>query len=499
MVHSSEKTIVTRFAPSPTGYLHVGGLRTALYSYLFAKKHGGTFLLRIEDTDRERFVADGVKNILDSLYWAGIVSDQGVCLDNEEHIVERCDHGPYIQSERLPIYKKYADELIAKGVAYYCFCTRERLDAVRKEKQDAGLVPKYDRHCLTLSKEEIDANLASGTTHVVRLKIPDEGMTTFFDDIRGEISYPNKDLDDQVLMKSDGFPTYHMAVVVDDHEMQVTHVIRGEEWISSTPKHIILYKAFGWDIPNHAHLPLLLNADRSKLSKRQGDVAVLDYTKKSYLPEAMNNFVAFLGWNPGTEQELFALDELVRNFSLEKVSKSGAFFNVEKLDWYNREYLKLKSDNEVARALLEYVPEVCAVPGFSNDMFEKIVPAIRERIAKYTDLAEMIANNDIQFFFAPPVYEKDLLIPKKSTPEITKQHLETLVSMLQPVTTWNKDSIKDAVWDYATEKGRGEVLWPMRVALSGLEKSPDPFSIADIVGKEETISRITYALSTLSI
>ena len=324
-------------------------------------------------------------------------------------------------------------------------------------------------------------------------------MTTFFDDIRGEISYPNKDLDDQVLMKSDGFPTYHMAVVVDDHEMQVTHVIRGEEWISSTPKHIILYKAFGWDIPNHAHLPLLLNADRSKLSKRQGDVAVLDYTKKSYLPEAMNNFVAFLGWNPGTEQELFALDELVRNFSLEKVSKSGAFFNVEKLDWYNREYLKLKSDNEVARALLEYVPEVCAVPGFSNDMFEKIVPAIRERIAKYTDLAEMIANNDIQFFFAPPVYEKDLLIPKKSTPEITKQHLETLVSMLQPVTTWNKDSIKDAVWDYATEKGRGEVLWPMRVALSGLEKSPDPFSIADIVGKEETISRITYALSTLSI
>lgn len=493
----SEKKVVTRFAPSPTGYLHVGGLRTALYSYLYAKKYGGTFMLRIEDTDRERFVEDGVKNILTSLYWAGIIPDEGVCLDQEDHIVQRGEHGPYIQSERLPIYKKYAEMLIEQGVAYRCFCTRERLDTIRKEKQDAGLVPKYDRHCLSLSNKEIEEYLASDTPHVVRLKIPDEGVTTFFDEIRGEISYPNKDLDDQVLMKSDGFPTYHMAVVVDDHEMQVTHVIRGEEWISSTPKHIILYKAFGWDIPKHAHLPLLLNADRTKLSKRQGDVAVLDYTNKSYLPEAMINFVAFLGWNPGTEQELFTLDELVRDFTLEKVSKSGAFFNVEKLDWYNREYLLKKSDAEILDGLTRYNPSMAQIPHFDQSIFERIIPSIKERINKYTDLAQMIEEGELQFYFAQPIYAGELLVPKKGTIEITKTHLQTLVSMIESIDAWTADSIKDALWGYATEKGRGEVLWPLRVALSGREKSPDPFSIAFVIGKEETINRIHHALSQL--
>ena len=497
MSDSLEKKVVTRFAPSPTGYLHVGGLRTALYSYLYAKKHGGTFILRIEDTDRERFVEDGVRNILDSLYWAGIVPDEGVCLDGEEHIVQKGDHGPYIQSERLPIYAKYAQELIEKGIAYRCFCTRERLDEVRKQKQDAGLVPKYDRHCLTLSSEDIAQKLAANETHVVRLKIPDEGVTTFFDEIRGEISYPNKDLDDQVLMKSDGFPTYHMAVVVDDHEMRVTHVIRGEEWISSTPKHIILYEAFGWDIPKHAHLPLLLNADRSKLSKRQGDVAVLDYTQKSYLPEAMINFVAFLGWNPGTEQELFSIEELIRDFSLDKVSKSGAFFNVEKLDWFNREHMRHISDQEFATQLTKYTPRVREIPGFSEAIFTRIVPIIRERIAKYAELEQMIENTEIQFFFSATAYNKELLVPKKSSADITKEHLGTLLPMIEAIPEWTAEGIKTALWDYATEKGRGEVLWPMRVALSGLEKSPDPFSIAAIIGQQETIKRITHALSLL--
>ncbi|MBP6911637.1 MAG: glutamate--tRNA ligase [Candidatus Pacebacteria bacterium] len=492
-----EKKVVTRFAPSPTGYLHVGGLRTALYAYLFAKQNNGVFLLRIEDTDRERFLETGVRNILDSLYWAGIVPDEGVVLDNENHIVQKGEHGSYIQSERLEVYSDYARFLLEKKVAYRCFCTKDRLSQIRLEMQNAGLVPKYDRHCLGLTQQEIETFTQEKFPHVIRLKIPEYEVTSFTDEIRGTIQYPNKDLDDQVLIKSDGFPTYHMAVVVDDHLMNVTHVIRGEEWISSTPKHIILYNAFGWKIPVYAHLPLLLNADRSKLSKRQGDVAVLDYKQQGYIPKAMVNFVALLGWNPGTEKEIFSLSELVDVFSLNKINKSGAYFNKEKLNWFNREYLKSMTSAEIHKSILEEIPDIQQIPGYKNSIFTKIIPIIIERMNTFCDVKEMLEKKEIQFFFTQPQYDIEMLIPKKSTGGNIFDNLKNVESILQTLDTWDRVSIKKSLWDFATERGRGEVLWPMRVALSGLEFSPDPFLIAEIVGKDETLTRLHHAFKKL--
>src|SRR3989344_2637925 len=294
----------TRFAPSPTGYLHVGGLRTALYSYLFAKKNKGKFLLRIEDTDRERFVEGSVAGILNSLYWAGIAPDEGNVIGKNGKVGEVGKNGPYTQSERLPIYKEYADKLLADGNAYYCFCTSAHLEKLREEQQAKKLPSSYDGRCLSINPEAAKKRMLSGEKCVVRLKMPKSGETIFTDLIRGEVRFRNEFVDDQVLIKSDGYPTYHLAVVVDDHLMEITHIIRGEEWISSVPKHLQLYKYFGWDVPQMAHLPLLLNSDKSKLSKRQGDVAVGDYIQKGYLPEALINFVAFLGWNPGDDREL---------------------------------------------------------------------------------------------------------------------------------------------------------------------------------------------------
>jgi nondiscriminating glutamyl-tRNA synthetase len=309
--------IRTRFAPSPTGYMHVGNMRTALFSYLLAKHNGGTFLLRIEDTDKTRQVENGIEIILKSLYWGGIKPDEGVMLDEKGEITQKGKFGPYIQSERLLIYQKYAQELLDKGHAYYCFCSSERLEKLRDLQQKNKLPTGYDGECLKLKPDEALARVKAGDKYVVRLKMPKEGETVFTDLIRGEVRFQNKLVDDQVLIKADGFPTYHMAVVVDDHLMEITHVIRGEEWVSSAPKHIQLYKYLGWELPQFAHLPLLLNPDKSKLSKRQGDVAVEDYRKKGYLPEAIINFIAFLGWNPGTEKELFSMDELIKEFNPE--------------------------------------------------------------------------------------------------------------------------------------------------------------------------------------
>src|SRR3989344_3510288 len=339
--------IKTRFAPSPTGFLHVGGLRTALYSYLFAKKNKGKFLLRIEDTDRERYVADGVANILKSLYWADVVPDEGVVLDKEK-ITHKGKNGPYVQSERLDIYKEHAEKLLTDGHAYSCFCTPERLTQLREQQTAKKMPTGYDGHCLSVDPEDAKKRAKSGERCVVRLKMPKSGETVFVDMIRGEVRFKNELVDDQVLMKSDGYPTYHFAVVIDDHFMEITHIIRGEEWISSVPKHLQIYKYFGWEVPEMAHLPLLLNPDKSKLSKRQGDVAVEDYMKKGYLPEALVNFVAFLGWNPGTEKEIYSLEELIQDFDLDKVGKTGGVFNIEKLNWYNKQYIKNLSNQELA-------------------------------------------------------------------------------------------------------------------------------------------------------
>ena len=314
-------TVRVRFAPSPTGYLHVGGLRTALYNFLYARKHHGVFILRIEDTDRTRYVEGAVENLMNTLHWAGLTFDEGPGVGG--------DCGPYIQSERLAVYREHAEQLVREGKAYYAFDTPEELEEMKAAQEKQRLMPKYDRRALRLTPEEIRRKLADGVPSVIRLKVPDDTSIVLDDTIRGRVEFQSAMIDDQVLLKSDGYPTYHLANVVDDHLMGVTHVIRGEEWLSSTPKHVILYQDFGWTMPEFAHLPLLLNPDRSKLSKRQGDVAVEEYRQKGYLPEALVNFIAFLGWNPGDEREIFSLQELIQEFSLERVGKSGAVFSIE--------------------------------------------------------------------------------------------------------------------------------------------------------------------------
>ena len=483
--------IRTRFAPSPTGYLHVGGLRTALYAYLLAKQNKGDFLLRIEDTDRERFVADGTLNILKSLYWAGLVPDEGVCLKGEE-IVQKGKFGPYIQSERLEIYAKYATQLLAQKDAYYCFCKPERLEALREQQQRLKQPTGYDGHCLHLSAEEVKAKLDAGEKHVVRMKMPQDGETVFNDLIRGEIKFQNALVDDQIIVKSDGYPTYHLAVVVDDHSMNITHVIRGEEWISSTPKHLQLYKYFGWEAPQFAHLPLNLNADKSKLSKRQGDVAVEDYRRKGYLPEALLNFVAFLGWNPGDEREIFSLSELVKEFSLAKVSKSGSVFNLEKLDWFNKEYIKKLSDEELIERAKPFLSEMINDKGYSTKQLAKIIALEKERVTTLSELPVALA-----FAFKLPDYPVELLVWKKSTAEEVKKILPEVLEELNKIKKWTKADLEQKTGEWIKEKNysNGQVLWPLRVALSGQEKSPGPYEIMEALDKEESLKRIEIAIN----
>ncbi len=494
----SDQKVVTRFAPSPTGFLHVGGLRTALYAYLVAKQNNGTFILRIEDTDRERFVEGGIENILESLYWSTIIPDEGVHL-KDDNVIQTGSHGPYIQSERLPIYKKYADELLEKGHAFYCFCTPERLAQVREERQKSKLPPGYDGFCKKLSKKEVDERLSRGENHVVRLSMPDEGETAWNDLVHGEVSFKNSDVDDQVLMKSDGYPTYHLAVVVDDHEMQVTHVIRGDEWISSTPKHLQLYSYFGWTPPAFAHLPLLLNADKSKLSKRQGDVAVLDYREKGYLPEALVNFVAFLGWNPGTEQEIFSLKELIETFDLKKVGKAGAVFNLEKLDWYNREYLKKMNPSELTDYIATFLPEHFKQK-MSPQGLGSLAPILLERISKGSDLQVMEENGELGYFFERPVYIAEKLLWKNIEKKVILENIENAKTELEsiPENAFSATQVKDTIMEFLKDKEKGPMLHPLRFSLSGLDKSPDPFVIAEVLGKTETLERLKIAKDMLA-
>ena len=367
------KKIITRFPPSPTGYLHVGSLRTALYNYLFSKKNKGKFYLRIEDTDQKRKIEGAEENL------KKILKEFNINWDNKKVM---------IQSERINIYKEYAEKLVASDNAYYCFCPKERLDDLRKNQQQKNLPPIYDRYCLNLSKNEIEKNKIQ-KKFVIRFKVKTNGITEIKDLVREKVNFDNKILDDPIIIKSDGFPTYHLASVIDDHEMGITHIIRGEEWLPSVPKHIMLYKAFGWNIPEFAHLPLLLNPDRSKLSKRQGDVAVEDYLKKGYLKETLLNFVLLLGWNPGNEKEIFSLNEMIKEFSLEKVHKSGAIFNVQKLDWLNSEYIKKLNPTEFKKLATPFFKKnIANIPIGIN--LEKIFP-----IDKYSINYESATKSDI--------------------------------------------------------------------------------------------------------
>ncbi|MBI5753646.1 glutamate--tRNA ligase [Candidatus Peregrinibacteria bacterium] len=513
--------IRTRFAPSPTGYLHVGGLRTALYCYLFAKKNKGRFLLRIEDTDRERFVEGALENLIDTLAWVGISYDEG----------------PYIQSQRTEIYREHVQKLIDSGQAYRCFCTKERLDEMRENQTKMKMAPMYDRKCLDLPESEIQEKTKAGEKFVVRQKMPYE-LIKFKDLIRGNVQFDGKTIDDQVLMKSDGFPTYHLANVVDDHLMEITHVIRGEEWLPSTPKHIALYKAFGWQPPEFAHLPLLLNADRSKLSKRQGDVSVEDYIKKGYLKEAIINFVAFLGWNPGggEEAEIFSLEELEEAFSIEKVHKAGAIFNLEKLDWFNWRWKKRLFNLELEKIAKEIDPQVNITSGrkdqlnfvfskpenekefittrgkkllamcnnllpkeYSSDESKllKALVTIEEKILK--DPKETLAH--LNFYFRLSDYPQELLTHVKMGVDLNRAaaSLKAGKEDLEKLENWNLQTLRETLMKTVSRLGvkNGQIFWPLRAALSGLEFSPGVFELAWVLGKEETLKRIELAANKI--
>lgn len=484
--------IKTRFAPSPTGFLHVGGLRTALYAYLVARSQGGTFALRIEDTDQGRFVEGAIQDFLNSLQWAGITVGEGVVMQNGA-VTQTGDKGPYVQSERLAIYHEHAEKLIAAGHAYYCFCTKERLEELRKFQELNKLAPGYDGHCRDVDAVESAKRVAFGEMHVVRMKMPKEGVSVFEDAIRGRVEFKNALIDDQVLVKADGFPTYHLAVVVDDHFMECTHVIRGEEWLSSTPKHLVLYQMFGWEAPTFAHLPLLVNIEKKKLSKRHGDVSVRDYREKGYLPEALVNFIAFLGWNPGTAQELFTLAELEKEFSLAKVAKSPAVFNVEKLNWFNRQYL---ASLPLARIVEEAKPFFAARSEFASVSSEQLAAAIDLERGRVETLAQL--PDAIQFVLKPGEYEAEMLVWKKGTPEEAKQIFAELAALL-PTIEWSKENLDTKLQAWIADKGYGvgNVMWPLRVALSGQKNSPGPTELATVLGQAETLQRLSAATAKL--
>jgi glutamyl-tRNA synthetase len=479
-----EKQVRVRFAPSPTGYLHVGGLRTALYNFLFAKHHGGKFILRIEDTDQTRKVEGAVENLIKTLKWAGIAYDEGPDYDG--------DFGPYVQSQRLELYHQHAKLLISSGKAYYCFCTSERLDDVRKNQIALKQSPSYDRHCRNLPVAEAEKRVTAGERYVVRMKVPLDGEMTFEDVIRGNVTIACKILDDQVLIKSDGFPTYHLAVVVDDHLMGITHIIRGEEWLSSVPKHILLYQYFGWEVPVHVHLPLLLNPDKSKLSKRQGDVAVEDYRAKGYLKEAMVNFIAFLGWNPGDEREIFYMDQLIQEFSLERVSKSGAVFNIEKLNWLNQQHIKLKSNEELAQLVKPHLQ----LKGWTNieeQYLVKVAGLMKERLIFPQDLADSSGY----FFQDPESFDEAGF--KKNWESGSCEWLKLFAGRLAVLNDYSHLSIETALRQLCEELNikPGKLIHPVRLAVSGKTIGPGLFEMMELLGRESVVRRLNYAADKL--
>jgi len=485
-----------RFAPSPTGEMHLGGLRMALNNYLFAKHNGGEFLLRIEDTDQARFVPGSMKNIIETLKWAGMDYDEGPIL-NGDVVADKGSHGPYLQSRRLDIYRKYADELLAKGCAYPCFCNAERLEQMRREQELRKEPPRYDGRCRDLSAEEVASKRAAKENEVIRLKMPQQGTTKFTDLVRGEIEFENKLIDDQVLLKSDGFPTYHLAVVVDDHLMEITHVIRGEEWISSTPKHLALYSFFGWQPTAYAHMPLILKAGGGKLSKRDMATSAMGYIEEGYSKEALLNFVALLGWHPKGDKEQMTMDEMIAEFDLAQVNKAGAIFTTDKLDWLNGLFIRSLTPSEFAVRSRPYLERAGLINAdFPGEKLIRFAALEQSRIKKFTELPEAIS-----FMFASPSPERSILCWKKQEPHDAANSLERLIPILNSVddSEHNPAKLETAVKQMIAERGGsvGETLWPMRVALSGREASPGPFDISAALGKNESISRIQNAIKIL--
>lgn len=479
----NEKTnIVTRFAPSPTGFMHIGGIRTALFAYLYARKNNGTFLLRIEDTDKEREVPGSIEHIQKSLSWLGISWDFGP--DSKE-----TPYGSMIQSERLSIYKKYALELIEKGLAYPDPYTKEEVEEFRKqadEKKEPFLFRNHRPETFEVWDE----------TKPLRLKVPEIKRYTWHDEVRGDLEAGEEALDDLVIIKADGYPTYNFAHIIDDHEMGVTHVMRGDEFVSSTPRFLSIHDALGFKYPIFVSLPPILRDDRTKkLGKRDGAKDILDYEKEGYIPQAMVNYLALIGWNPGTEQELFSMEELIQSFDITKIQKSGGAFDDDKLNWFNKEYIKKMSDEECKAYMLPYMPKEYGVH------IDILMPIIKERIHTFEEVRTLIEEGEFTYFIEEPMYQKESLyfpnskLEDTQKEEVTKKVLTELVRSISSLETTDRDTVKNALWDYATEIGRGDVLWPLRYALSGKEKSPDPFVLVEVLGKEKALQRISFAES----
>ncbi|MCD8554873.1 glutamate--tRNA ligase [Seleniivibrio sp.] len=479
----SENRIRVRFAPSPTGYLHVGGARTALFNYLFAKKTGGTFLLRIEDTDRTRFQEDSLKEIFESLKWMGIEWTEGP--------EKGGDFGPYIQSERLDIYKKYAQILWDRGQVYPCFCTPERLEKMRKEKElRKEIHGGYDRRCRDISKEEAMKRIEVGEPYVLRLKAPLEGSISFIDGIRGEIETPVTMVDDTVLMKTDGYPTYHLASVVDDHLMEISHVLRGDEWIASTPRHILLYKAFGWQPPVIAHLPVILSPDGGKLSKRKGAASVMDYKRAGFLPEALLNFLSLLGWNPGDDREIMSVNEIMEAFDMHRISAKPSVFDEQKLEWMNGQYME---HYDSAKLLADIEPmwaeKGLPVADFSAEYKERVVSLFKTRCKKVTEFGE----NGGYFFKDPEEY--DAKQAGKQFTAAVKPALDKIVEKTDSVADWNRAALEELFHGIADELGMsaGKINPAVRLAVTGVGGGPDLFDMLELLGKDCVKRRVAAA------
>ena len=484
----STNKIRTRYAPSPTGKMHVGNLRSALYEFLIAKHEGGDFMLRIEDTDQERFVEGATEIIYNTLAQTGLIHDEGPDKDG--------GYGPYVQSERMKtgIYMKYAKELVEKGEAYYCFCDKERLESLKTEVVDGKTISIYDKHCLHLSKEEIEANLAAGKPFVIRQNIPQEGTTTFHDELYGDITVENSELDDMILIKSDGFPTYNFANVVDDHTMNITHVVRGNEYLSSSPKYNRLYNAFGWEVPVYVHLPLITDENHKKLSKRSGHASFEDLLEQGFLPEAVVNFIALLGWSPEDNREIFTLDELIRDFDYKRISKSPAVFDMQKLRWMNGEYLKAMDEKKFYDLALPYIKNV-----IHKEMdFVKIAKMVQTRIETFLDIAD-----HIDFLEEMPEYDASMYCHKKmKTDEASSLAvLKEILPLLEAQQDYSNDALYALLCDFVAthEYKNGYVMWPIRTAVSGKQMTPGGATeLMELLGKEESIARIKKAIEKLS-
>lgn len=473
--------IRTRMAPSPTGEMHVGSMATLLKNYAFAKKNKGSFVLRIEDTDKVREVEGGIDSIMSIIRAYGLDWDEGPDKAGE--------YGPYVQSERLEIYQQHVQNLIDKGEAYYCFCSKEMLEEAREKSREDKKPPKYDRHCRNISLEEAKEKIASGQEYVVRLKVPDNKKISFIDLLRGEITFNSSEVDDQVILKSDGYPTYHLAVIVDDHLMKITHIMRGEEWISSTPKHILLYDAFGWEKPIFAHIPVFLNPDgKGKMSKRMGTVSAKSFLERGYLPEAMLNFFMILGWARNDEREIMTLEEYIQEFDPADVSPKSVAFDLKKLDWINGMYIRKLGSEDLKNRLQPFLPA-----DFPSEKFDSILPLIFERLVTLADIEELS-----DFFYREINIDLDLLL-KKADAQLVKNQLESVLEKFTSLEEWNLENIEKLVRDLQVEKNWqiGQFFMMLRIAVTGKKATPPLFETIVVLGKELTIKRLEMARDLL--